>query len=86
MDVNPQALNLLLQRAHAAQALESDVPSPCISVCAMNAQTGFCQGCLRNLQEIAGWSVATDAQKKQVWATLEQRLLSRPRTSNGDFA
>ena len=29
------------------------VPSPCISVCRMDERTGWCEGCLRTLAEIA---------------------------------
>jgi|AP95_1055475.scaffolds.fasta_scaffold167215_2 predicted Fe-S protein YdhL (DUF1289 family) len=32
-----------------------DLPSPCISVCEIDRQTGYCRGCLRSSREIAGW-------------------------------
>ena len=34
---------------------EIDLVSPCISVCTLDPQTGFCQGCLRTDDEIAAW-------------------------------
>ena len=43
------------------------VPSPCINVCVMNAQTGWCEGCLRTIDEIARWSDATEQDKRAVW-------------------
>ncbi len=49
------------------------VPSPCISVCKMDAHSGWCEGCLRTLDEIAAWSVMDDAQKQAVWQLLAQR-------------
>lgn len=49
------------------------VPSPCVSVCRMNDALGFCEGCLRTLDEIAAWSVMDDAQKQAVWQLLAQR-------------
>lgn len=49
------------------------VPSPCISVCKMDARSGWCEGCLRTLDEIAAWSVMDDAQKLAVWQLLVQR-------------
>jgi len=49
------------------------VPSPCISVCNMNAKTGWCEGCHRTIDEIAGWSRMSDAEKNAVWAQLERR-------------
>ncbi len=51
----------------------SPVPSPCISVCAMDAATGLCTGCLRTLDEIAGWSVFDDDQKRDVWHRIGPR-------------
>lgn len=65
-----------LLRAHAAvvaaQAGE-EVPSPCISVCRMNTDTGLCQGCLRRIDEIIDWSARTPATKRAVWATIAER-------------
>ena len=52
---------------------EAPVPSPCISVCRMNPRTGLCDGCLRTLDEIAAWSRMDDADKRVVWALLDQR-------------
>ena len=49
------------------------VPSPCISVCRMDARSGWCDGCLRTLDEIAAWSVMDDAEKRAVWKLLPQR-------------
>jgi uncharacterized protein len=52
------------------------VPSPCIDVCRMNAQTGWCEGCARTLDEIAAWAAMTDAQKMAVWHVLPARRRS----------
>ena len=49
------------------------VPSPCISVCRMDAQTGLCTGCLRTLDEIAAWSTLDDLAKRRVWLSIEAR-------------
>jgi predicted Fe-S protein YdhL (DUF1289 family) len=49
------------------------VPSPCISVCRMDAKTGLCEGCLRTLDEIAAWSLMDDASKQAVWDALPPR-------------
>jgi uncharacterized protein len=49
------------------------VPSPCISVCRMDASTGWCAGCLRTLDEIASWSVMNDDAKRAVWDAIEAR-------------
>jgi len=49
------------------------VPSPCTSVCRIDAATGWCEGCLRNLDEIAGWSTMDDSAKRAVWSLLPER-------------
>ncbi len=49
------------------------VPSPCINVCQIDIDTGFCQGCWRTLDEIACWGDADDAQQRALWRQLVQR-------------
>jgi uncharacterized protein len=49
------------------------VLSPCISVCRMDASTGWCEGCLRTIDEIAGWSLFDDEAKRAVWDAIEVR-------------
>lgn len=49
------------------------VPSPCISVCKMDAATGWCEGCLRTIDEIAGWSLFDADAKRSVWHAIETR-------------
>ena len=49
------------------------VPSPCISVCVIDAKTGWCTGCLRTLDEIALWSVLEDSEKRAVLSMLDLR-------------
>ena len=56
---------------------QSPVPSPCISVCRMDPAAGWCEGCLRTLDEIAGWSRMDDRQKRIVWADLARRSALR---------
>jgi predicted Fe-S protein YdhL (DUF1289 family) len=52
------------------------VPSPCISVCRMDERSGWCEGCLRTLDEIAAWSMLDDAAKRAVWKLLPQRRVA----------
>jgi predicted Fe-S protein YdhL (DUF1289 family) len=49
------------------------VPSPCISVCRIDPAAGWCEGCLRTIEEIAHWSVFDDDEKRAVWAELKRR-------------
>jgi uncharacterized protein len=66
-----------LVRVAVQQGLEP-VPSPCVSVCRMDAATGWCTGCWRTLEEIAHWSAMDDPQRLQVWARVEQRITETP--------
>ena len=59
----------------AQPALSSDVvPSPCISVCHMSADTGWCEGCWRSLDEIGGWGQTSNESKRVVWSRIAQRI------------
>jgi uncharacterized protein len=49
------------------------VPSPCISVCQMDARTGLCLGCRRTLQEIADWLEMTPEEKLATLARVAER-------------
>jgi uncharacterized protein len=49
------------------------VPSPCVSLCKMNPDSGLCEGCLRTLDEIRKWSTADDDFKRGVLAEIRQR-------------
>jgi len=53
------------------------VPSPCIDVCRMHAATGWCEGCLRTLDEIAAWSGLSNDEKRAVLAQLPARRTAR---------
>jgi len=49
------------------------MPSPCISVCQMNVDTGLCEGCFRTIDEIAQWSTATEEFKRTAWLEIKRR-------------
>jgi hypothetical protein len=49
------------------------VQSPCINICRMSPSTGWCEGCLRTIDEIAAWSSLDDTAKRGVWSELERR-------------
>lgn len=63
----------LAECAVAVQAMVEDVPSPCSSVCRMDRLSGFCEGCLRTIPEIAGWSKMEDETRRHVWRAIELR-------------
>ena len=52
---------------------DATLSSPCNSVCRMDARTGWCEGCLRTLDEIAAWSMLEDHEKRAVWKLLPHR-------------
>jgi predicted Fe-S protein YdhL (DUF1289 family) len=51
----------------------SPVPSPCVSICTMDPASGLCLGCLRTIDEIATWSMMSEAAKRAVWVQLPSR-------------
>jgi len=69
---------LLTDRVPEALASRYTPPSPCISVCKIDANTGYCYGCLRTLQEIGAWSTSEDEDKRAIWARIAQRLEAAP--------
>jgi len=54
-------------------AVTTPVPSPCTSVCKMDPSTGWCEGCLRTIDEIAAWAGLSDGDKLEVWERLAER-------------
>jgi uncharacterized protein len=59
--------------AVALRAQEMEVASPCVNVCRMDAASGYCEGCLRSLEEIASWSAYGPAEKRAVLVQLPAR-------------
>ena len=68
---------LIAQRAREVRALNScgteTLPSPCVSVCRMDAASGLCEGCMRTLDEIAAWGMMDNVSRRAVWKLIEQR-------------
>lgn len=48
--------------------------SPCIKVCAIDGETGWCLGCARTLAEIGGWSGLGPDGRAAVLGALPERL------------
>lgn len=48
--------------------------SPCILVCSIDDKTGYCFGCGRTRDEIAGWIGMTNAERRTIMASLPARL------------
>jgi predicted Fe-S protein YdhL (DUF1289 family) len=71
--VNFSDAQTLAERAVTVQAAPDNAPSPCTSVCRMDRLSGFCEGCLRTIPEIAGWSKMEDDTRRHVWRAIELR-------------
>jgi uncharacterized protein len=74
---NRIAIKNIAARARSIWATDlnslKDMPSPCISVCRVDADSGWCEGCLRTLDEIAAWGGLGNDAKRGVWRIIEQR-------------
>ena len=66
--------------------MTTPVPSPCNSICRIDVASGWCEGCLRTLDEVAAWSVLDDAGKRAVWLELGRRRVQRRRQLSSDGA
>jgi predicted Fe-S protein YdhL (DUF1289 family) len=49
------------------------VASPCINLCRMSADTAYCEGCFRTLDEIARWSGYDDTSRERILSAVAQR-------------
>jgi predicted Fe-S protein YdhL (DUF1289 family) len=69
----PPRARLSLADALRRQPRGAPVPSPCIGVCRIDEATGWCAGCWRTLDEIAGWGTSDDATRRRIWQAIEAR-------------
>jgi predicted Fe-S protein YdhL (DUF1289 family) len=58
----------------AALSGEAGVPSPCIDVCRLDSQ-GLCIGCRRTIDEIAEWSRASEARRREILRAVDLRTM-----------
>lgn len=59
---------------------DAAVPSPCVSVCALD-ENDICVGCYRSGQEITDWFMADNERKREILALCEQRRQAMNRIS-----
>ncbi|MBI2720348.1 MAG: DUF1289 domain-containing protein [Rhizobiales bacterium] len=52
------------------------IETPCIKVCVVDPETGFCIGCGRTRAEIGGWLGFSPDDRRQVMAWLPERVSS----------
>jgi predicted Fe-S protein YdhL (DUF1289 family) len=63
-----------LARAIADARTREPVASPCIDVCKLDPETGWCRGCLRTRDEIRAWKTMSDANKLETLDVLLTRI------------
>jgi predicted Fe-S protein YdhL (DUF1289 family) len=50
-----------------------DIVTPCIQVCIVDGESGYCLGCYRTLTEVAGWLRLTAGARAALMAELPDR-------------
>ncbi|MGH6638057.1 MAG: YbaK/EbsC family protein [Polaromonas sp.] len=81
-----QAIDLVAERARTVSAVGDMVPSPCISVCRVSADTGLCEGCFRTLSEISAWSRSGPEAQRKLWQAISQRMACKADTGPVNFS
>jgi uncharacterized protein len=61
-----------MSNSHALPIDSAPVPSPCVDICRLDAQ-GLCIGCRRTIDEIAEWSRASEARRREILRQLALR-------------
>jgi predicted Fe-S protein YdhL (DUF1289 family) len=56
--------------------------TPCIKVCKIDSERGFCIGCLRTLDEIARWSQVDDSEKERIYSEILIRKMRKSQISS----
>jgi len=51
-----------------------EIETPCIKVCVIDPDTGFCVGCGRTRGEIGSWLGLTPAERREIMSALPERV------------
>ena len=57
-----------------APVTDAAAASPCINICQLDPQ-GLCVGCRRTLEEIAEWSGASEARRREILRNVAGRVV-----------
>ena len=57
----------------------SEIESPCVKICVVEPDSGYCIGCGRTCDEIAGWIAMEPDQRRHVMIELPDRLANLTR-------
>jgi predicted Fe-S protein YdhL (DUF1289 family) len=64
------------------------IPSPCVGVCQINRENGYCLGCWRTIKELTSWarldndtriSLVEDLRQRQSDAGVDRRRVTKRR-------
>jgi hypothetical protein len=53
--------------------MNATIETPCIKVCRIDQARGICTGCLRTLDEIAGWGGYSPEHRREIMRLLPAR-------------
>ncbi len=64
------------------------IETPCVKICVVEPETGFCIGCGRTRMEIGGWLSMNPEERRTVMAALPERVatLTQRKTRRGGRA
>jgi len=54
--------------------LADPIETPCILICVIDMESGWCHGCGRTREEIASWSLLTSEQRRTTMESLPERI------------
>ena len=56
-----------------SENVQQEIQSPCIGVCSVDDNTGYCYGCYRTVHEIKSWWNLSQSEQKNLLSVLEER-------------
>ena len=57
------------------------IKSPCIAVCKIDYESGYCIGCNRTIEEITNWSGMSDSNKKKILKRVKSETIFQSKVS-----
>ena len=62
-----------------------EIETPCVKVCVVDPETGFCIGCGRTRPEIGSWLALSPVERRDIMAGLPERVatLTLPKKRRG---
>ena len=57
----------------SVEPMSEKIISPCIGVCSIDNETGYCKGCFRTLEEISNWINYTEEERLHIIEEIKKR-------------